>query len=141
MNLLDYTLNRKIKTLNKYILSCLVFLLIGNTLLATNPSIFDKMAYQEVLEVTMEGDFSTLRNNRRSADAQKVIISFKDADGQLQTWTTKVTLRGHFRRMRCDAMPPLKLNFKKSELKEAGLAKFDDMKLVTQCMKLSLIHI
>jgi len=32
-------------------------------------------------------------------------------------------------------MPPLKLNFKKKELKEAGLAKFDDMKLVTQCMK------
>lgn len=128
-------LKRKLNNISKLILSCVLFLLLGNSLLATNPSIFDKINYQEVVEVTMEGDFSALKDNRRSGDAQEILLTFNDAKGQLQTWNIKVNLRGHFRRMRCDAMPPLKLNFKKSELKEAGLAKFDDMKLVTQCME------
>jgi len=128
-------LNRKLNNITKYILSSVLFLLIGTSLLASNPSIFDKMNYQEVVNVTMEGDFSALKNNRRSGDAQEVLLTFKDVEGQEQSWKIKVNLRGHFRRMRCDAMPPLKLNFKKSELKEAGLAKFDDMKLVTQCME------
>jgi len=103
-------------------------------LAASKNSLFDQLSYQEVVAVTIEGDFSTLTNNRRSGEAQKMVLTYTDANGELQTWNTKITLRGHFRRMRCDAMPPLKLNFKKSELKEAGLAKFDDMKLVTQCM-------
>ena len=98
----------------------------------TLPSIFDVMNYQEVVEVTLEGDFTTLSNNRRSGEAQAVTVSFVDVAGKAQLWNAKVTLRGHYRRMRCTAMPPMKLNFKKGALKEAGLAKFDDMKLVTQ---------
>jgi len=47
----------------------------------------------------------------------------------------KVSLRGNYRRLNCDGTPPLKLNFKKGELEEAGLSKFDDMKLVTQCVE------
>jgi len=135
MKLLELMLKRKINNITKHIVGCTLLLLIGTNLLASNPSIFDKMNYQEVVEVTMEGDFSALKNNRRSGDAQEMVLTFTDAEGQLQTWNTKVTLRGHFRRMRCDAMPPLKLNFKKSELKDLGLSKFDDMKLVTQCME------
>jgi len=36
--------------------------------------------------------------------------------------------------MLCPKIPPLKLNFKKKELAAAGLAKFDDYKLVTHCV-------
>lgn len=104
--------------------------------IAANPtSIFDLMNHQEVLEVTLEGDFETLKERRRSAEGQMVSLTFADANGEEQLWNIEITLRGNFRRMRCTAMPPMKLNFKKKELKEAGLAKFDDMKLVTQCMK------
>ncbi len=108
----------------------------GQALSTTPPtSIFDLMNHQEVLEVTLEGDFETLKTSRRSSEGQKVTLKFADATGKEQLWNIEVTLRGHFRRMRCTEMPPLKLNFKKKELKEAGLAKFDDMKLVTQCME------
>ncbi len=125
----------KAKYLVKHLLvGLLSFIMIGENAAAT-PSLFDKLNYQEVVEVTMEGDFNALKNNRRSGEAKVVSFTFEDAIGQLQTWNAKVTLRGHFRRMRCTAMPPLKLNFKKKDLKEAGLAKFDDMKLVTQCME------
>lgn len=115
---------------------CAFLLLITTTSFATTTSsIFDLMNYQEVVEVSMTGDFETLRANRRSGEGQIVALSFIDAAGTEQTWNTSITLRGNYRRMRCTAMPPMKLNFKKSELKAAGLAKFDDMKLVTQCME------
>jgi len=114
---------------------CVLFLMPTSSFATTTPSIFDLMNHQEVLEVTMTGDFETLKTNRRSGDGQIVALYFIDATGQQQTWNTSITLRGNYRRMRCTAMPPMKLNFKKSELKEAGLAKFDDMKLVTQCME------
>ncbi len=104
--------------------------------IAANPtSIFDLMNHQEVLEVTLEGDFETLRTSRRSAEGQLVSLKFEDANGAEQLWNIEVTLRGNYRRMRCTGMPPMKLNFKKKKLEEAGLAKFDDMKLVTQCME------
>jgi len=115
---------------------CVLLLLVTTSSFATTPaSIFDIMNHQEVLEVSMTGDFETLRTNRRTGEGQVVALAFIDAAGQQQTWNTNITLRGHYRRMRCTEMPPMKLNFKKAELKEAGLAKFDDMKLVTQCME------
>lgn len=119
----------------KQFLVGLFCLVMTGEIAASNPSLFDKMSYQEVLEVTMEGDFSALKNNRRQGEVRDVAVSFTDADGQLQTWISKTTLRGQFRRMKCTEMPPLKLNFKKGDLKAAGLAKYDDMKLVTQCME------
>jgi len=115
---------------------CAILLLVTtNSFANTTSSIFDLMSHQEVLKVTMTGDFETLRTNRRSGEGQIITISFVDANGKEQTWNAEFTLRGNYRRMRCTAMPPMKLNFKKSELKAAGLAKFDDMKLVTQCME------
>lgn len=95
-------------------------------------SIFDVMNYQDVLNITLEGDFETIKNDRRSEEAYKAKLTFKDKEKNKQHWKIKLTLRGHYRRMNC-AMPPLKLDFKKSKLEEAGLATFDDLKLVTHC--------
>ncbi|MEM9823696.1 MAG: hypothetical protein AAF985_21600 [Bacteroidota bacterium] len=121
-----------------------VFFLSWSSLLANNPlvpthleeqSIFDVMAFQEVLEVELELDLKEIIQNRRSREAFKGQFSFVDQNGQRQIWKAKVTQRGRFRRGKCIAMPPLKLNFKKKELAAAGLAKFDDLKLVTHCVE------
>jgi len=61
-------------------------------------------------------------------------ISFETQDGKQETWNLKLELRGAFRRRKCD-VPPLKLNFVKSELKDQGLYKYDDIKLVTHCLE------
>ncbi len=60
-------------------------------------------------------------------------IQFQTADGTKEKWDLKLEVRGRFRRRECD-VPPLKLNFVKSELKERGLYKYDDIKLVTHCL-------
>lgn len=98
-----------------------------------SPSIFDVMNHSEVLDITLESDFSTFINNRRSAETQKALLTFEDENGLEKTWNLKIKLRGKFRRMNCE-MPPLKLDFKKSELEDNGLALFDDLKLVTHCV-------
>lgn len=96
-------------------------------------SIFEVMNHKEVLSVTLKADFAALDSARRTKDKYPAIFSFEDENGAMQTWNVKLETRGNFRRMKCE-MAPLKINFKKKELKAAGLAKFDDMKLVTHCI-------
>ncbi len=97
-------------------------------------SIFEEMSHKEVLMVTLKADFALIDSSRRTKDKIPATWSFEDKNGVNQSWKVKLTTRGNFRRMRCE-MAPLKINFKKKELKAAGLAKFDDMKLVTHCVK------
>lgn len=99
------------------------------------PSIFDLMQHKEVLDVTLEADFNFLKNNRRDENSHPARLTFKDEKGEKQVWDIKVNIRGAFRRMFCPEMPPLKLNFKKSELRDAGLTAFDDLKLVPYCIE------
>ncbi|MCB9349767.1 MAG: hypothetical protein H6573_19980 [Lewinellaceae bacterium] len=61
-------------------------------------------------------------------------LSFLDKQGNRQEWPLDISLRGKFRRMHCKDMPPLRLDFSKKDLEEAGLAQFDDLKLVNYCM-------
>ena len=124
----------KTQLLLKAITLGLIFLLNGIvSLSAQQKSIFDLMHYSDALAVTLESDFEYLKANRRSEDYQKARIFFKDETGKEQAWNLKVRLRGNFRRVFCTDIPPLKLKFKKSELAVAGLAEFNDMKLVTYC--------
>ena len=97
-------------------------------------SIFDLVNYQDILEVDIELKLEELLSDWRSEDSFEAVFSFTDLQGGEQVWKTKVEIRGKYRRTKCKEMPPLRLNFKKGDLKEVGLAKFDDLKLVTQCV-------
>ncbi len=101
--------------------------------LAEGSSIFDLMSYGKVLDITIEIDLDSIKTRRRSQDAFETSLSFRDRKKNIQKWEVEVTIRGKFRRVHCET-PPLKLNFKKSHLREAGLTPFDDYKLVTHCM-------
>ncbi|MFK8008330.1 MAG: hypothetical protein AB8H03_18375 [Saprospiraceae bacterium] len=108
---------------------------LANTNTINNNSIFDLINYQEMLEVDLKLNMEEVFGNRRSEDKHKAVLSFNDKNGIGQTWDIKVALRGKFRRTRCNNLAPLKLHFKKSDLYDAGLAKFNDLKLVNQCME------
>lgn len=98
-------------------------------------SIFDEMNYTEVLEMELEVSMDNLLANRRDNNNYEAKLRFTDKNGQLQSWNTKVSLRGKFRRMKCAEMPPLKLKFKKNDLSAAGLSTSNDLKMVTQCVE------
>jgi hypothetical protein len=97
-------------------------------------SIFDEVYFQEMLEVKINLDMEAVFGNRKNQDKHQAVLSFNDKNETTQTWNIKVALRGKFRRMRCDNLAPLKLYFDKDELFNAGLAKYNDLKLVNQCM-------
>ena len=92
------------------------------------------MSHTKVLDLTIETNWRAFDDNRRSDTAYPAKIHFKDQFGNANNWALKVRLRGNFRRMQCADIPPLKLNFKKKALAAAGLATFDDYKLVTHCI-------
>jgi len=104
---------------------------------AQQQSIFDVLSHKEVLEFTLETNVNDLKTNRKTEEYQTGFIRFSDADKIEQAWKVKVRPRGKFRRRNC-AMPPLKLKFKKAELATAGLAEFNDLKLVTHCSESKL---
>ena len=124
----------------KQIISIFTLVLVTNFSFATNPnsniynSIFDQINYQEMLEVDLELDMEEVFGNRRNQNKHKAVLSFNDENNVAQTWNIKVALRGKFRRTRCDNLAPLKLHFDKDDLFDAGLAKYNDLKLVNQCM-------
>lgn len=63
---------------------------------------------------------------------QEARLQFTDFTGQLQNWDLNVSIRGKFRRQRCE-FAPLKLNFGKKDLRAAGLDDWDKYKLVSSC--------
>jgi hypothetical protein len=119
-------------------LSLLLVFFIGSAF-TSKPSIdeektvFDLMNYTEVLEVSMHTNFELLDSLRKTNTYQPATFSFVDANGEESKWGIKVRTRGKYRRRICD-QPPIKLNFDKDELKDAGLSKDDELKLVTQCI-------
>lgn len=116
-----------------------VLVLMANFALANSTSgvnsIFDEFSYQEMLEVDLNLNMEEVFGNRQNQKKHKAVLSFNDKSGTAQTWNIKVALRGKFRRSRCDNLAPLKLHFGKDDLFNAGLAKFNDLKLVNECME------
>ncbi len=78
------------------------------------------------LEVPVD---SVLAKVRTKQDAK---LAFTDVNGTAQNWDLNVSIRGKFRRQRCE-FAPLKLDFGKKDLKAAGLQNWDKYKLVSTC--------
>lgn len=112
----------------------LAILLLSGHSEAKPPSIFDIISYQDVIKINLSFDLSSLQENRRDSKEYPGLLQFIDQTGEQQSWQVNMSLRGRFRRQRCQEMPPLTIDFSKKELIKAGLAPFDDFKLVTYCM-------
>ena len=83
----------------------------------------------------IQTDLDTLLLNKKLDEYyQPADISFHGTDLPVLKFKAKIKARGKFRRSKCD-LPPLKINFSKSELSEQGLhKKFDKFKLVSHCL-------
>jgi hypothetical protein len=96
-------------------------------------SIFDQLSESnngEVLAVTLTLQIDSLHIKR--ASIQPATLSYSGADGVLQSWSVKVSPRGKYRLHKCEHAP-LKLDFRKKDLRAANLADHDKYKLVTSC--------
>ncbi len=96
-------------------------------------SIFKSMQYHDVINVTIETDLDSLINVRKRETYQPAQFTYENDQGEKVTQSIKVKPRGKYRRRVCD-FPTIKLNFQKKALKECGMAKYDDYKVVTHCL-------
>ncbi|MEL6276956.1 MAG: hypothetical protein AAFU03_17785, partial [Bacteroidota bacterium] len=90
-------------------------------------SLFDYWTANNVTEVKLYIDLQELESKRRSTES----ITATLFDGSKE-FKIRAEVRGRFRRRAC-TMPPLKLHFDKAGLKQFGLNKHNDFKLVTHC--------
>lgn len=98
------------------------------------PSLFDTLSSTANVRLRLTYAFDSLyRTNREEISA--VVSIGSEENWLLLHKDIKLTLRGKFRRIKCAAMPPLLLNFRKSDLRDIGLADIDEMKLVTHCLQ------
>lgn len=98
-------------------------------------SFFDQLSGTEVREITLRTDLGSLIDHRNTDSAeQDAEFCIMTANGKQvdRTYQIKVSARGKYRRRICD-FPPIKLDFSKSDLRQQGLADYDDFKLVTHC--------
>lgn len=96
-------------------------------------SIFDALAHKDVTEVKIKTDLEALLGDLRSEEKRVATFSYKNENNDWEELDIRLKLRGKFRRMNCTSTPPLKIYFDKEQLKAAGLAKYDDLKLVNYC--------
>ena len=86
------------------------------------------------LPVTITAPINTLLSERPDDEELPGTFTWRDADGSEQSVQIAVRTRGNYRResSRCP-FPPLRLNFRKSEVEDTLLDGQDKVKLVTHC--------
>ncbi|MBX2872759.1 MAG: CotH kinase family protein [Saprospiraceae bacterium] len=109
----------------------------SSTNTAEPPSLLAKILQDDPLPITITTDLEVLLQDNRDDEWQLGRLQY-EKNGIAYDWKMDVRPRGKFRRMTCE-FPPLKLELSKKALGKAGLAKQDDIKLVTHCLADSLL--
>ncbi|MGI9249438.1 MAG: hypothetical protein ACR2QI_10505, partial [Woeseiaceae bacterium] len=98
------------------------------------PAVAPLFAIHEPLQVTIQAPLTTLMKERPEEEYLEGTFSFTGDDGLARTVNLKIRARGKYRRMpeHCD-LPPVKLNFRTSQLANTVFAGQDKLKMVTHC--------
>jgi len=121
--------------LKKWCFSLSIFLLLQNTLAAQKDSLtlFQSLYGEEIPHFHIKTNLWQIIRKKAKKENYKGVLTYEDADGNPQEWAIKIRARGNMRNKQC-FLPPLKIDFKKRDLKTAGIkGKFDDLKLVVRC--------
>jgi len=94
-------------------------------------------ATHEVLELTLEADFHTIKREDRSQDSEEErpgMVRWSSPDLAMDSLEIQIRTRGNFRlsRRNCE-FPPLRLNLKKKTTKGTLFGGQDKLKLVVPC--------
>lgn len=86
----------------------------------------------ETLHVTLSAPLTTLVRERATEEYLQGTLTYSGDGGGDTTLDVKIRARGHSRHEICD-IPPLWLNFKKSQVKDTLFHKQDKLKLAVHC--------
>ena len=95
-------------------------------------------ASDEILDIEIEAPFGMLARDRPDKEEVAGKFRYTAEDGSLVEFDVAVRTRGRLRRnKRVCRFPPLRLNFKKSEVKDSLFDKQNRLKIVTHCRKVA----
>jgi hypothetical protein len=102
----------------------------------SHPGLAPLFANHAPLDVTIEAPLTTLMDERPEKEYLEGTFSYTKDDGTQQTFDLKLRTRGNFRRSEetCD-FAPVRLNFRKKQLKDTEFDGQDKLKLVTHCQQ------
>jgi len=86
----------------------------------------------EVLEINLAFDIKTFRRKRSDTLNLPALLTYYTSETDSVIKEVQVRARGEFRRTFCD-LPPIRLNFKKSDSPDDEFSKIDKIKMVTHC--------
>lgn len=91
-------------------------------------------AGESLIEATIEGPLFTLMNERDEANEYEGTFSYLDTDAAERRFDIKLRVRGKFRARKqvCD-FAPIRLNFRKKQVKDSEFQGQNKLKLVTHC--------
>ena len=135
-------MNTIIRLSNLTMISLPLFLLCGATAsaqyadgLETDQPLF---ATHDVMTVRIEAPLKTLTKKRSDEEYLDGMFYIVGADGEEQALDLKIRTRGKFRLQKSTCkFPPIRLNFKKGQVKDTELAGQDKIKLVSHCQSRS----
>ena len=111
---------------------CLLALL-ATSLQAENIAAPDPLFREtDALQVTLTAPLTTLLKERSTEEYAAAVFEVSDGDGDALSFDVKIRARGHLRHEIC-VVPPLLVNFKKSDVKGTLFHKQDKLKLVVHC--------
>lgn len=88
----------------------------------------------DLLDIHITAPMSTLVKERPNEDYLPAKLSWLEPDGRRMTVDIGIRTRGNFRRRKDTCrFPPLRLNFRKGEVKDTVFHKQNALKLVTHC--------
>ena len=91
-------------------------------------------ASQDIMEVRMEVPVFTLIRERPDEEYLDGFFYYTGVDGAEHKLDLKVRTRGRYRRQKKTCrLPPIRLNFRKGQVRETEFAGQDKLKLVTHC--------
>ena len=93
---------------------------------------YELFSIEEPLDISIYTDFKELIKNKYDSSYRDAEFSYRLNDTILIRNTLKLKPRGNFRKKLC-YLPPVKLNFKKSEFLIAESRELDKLKMVTVC--------
>lgn len=117
--------------------ACIVLLLFAAAAVAVAAAADPAPLFSDdtLLEVTIDAPIETLMDVRPDKAELKGAFAFTDTDGAQKRIELKLRTRGNYRRARehCD-FAPIRLNFRKGEVRGTLFDGQDKLKLVTHCM-------
>lgn len=125
----------QISTTTKLIFIWLFIILLSNSLVAQQDSLtlFETLYGKEIPHFHIKTKLKQIIRKKAKKENHVGTLTYQDKNGQEQEYTIKIRARGNMRNKVC-FLPPLKIDFKKSDLVAAGIKReFDDLKLVVRC--------